>query len=143
MPREGIIGVTSHSRIAGAIGPVCHSLRDIDLFQRVLFTTRSWRHDIKLVPLGWRDVDANGKGAGFEGWSGAGNKLRVGVMLDDGHVRPVQPIKRALNTMIGKLSNFDKVEVEYIPGKWFAEGWKITVSHTTLRIPLRSVRADS
>ena len=110
----------------GAIGPVCHSLRDIDLFYRVLFDTPTWQHDIKLVPLGWRSVDSDGKGAGYKGWSGEGNKLRIGVMRDDGVVRPVKPIRRAIDAAVEKLKQSGDVEVIEFPAKWFEEGWEIT-----------------
>lgn len=123
-----MLGVTALSRISGAIGPVAHSRQDMDLFYRVLFATPSWKHDIKLVPLGWREVDLKGKGAGFEGWSGAGNRLRVGIMRDDGVVRPVKPIRRAIDAMVKQLEGRDDVEVVDFSAEHFEEAWKLTVS---------------
>ena len=123
-----MLGVTAHSRVMGAIGPVCHSKRDMDLFFRTLFATPSWKHDIKLVNLGWRDVTPDGKGAGLDGWSGQGNKLRVGYMSDDGVVRPVRPIQRAMQATIEKLKGSANVEMVHFPAKLFEEGWSITVS---------------
>ena len=136
VPRDGMLGLTAHSRIMGAIGPVCHSKRDLDLFYRVLFDTPTWQRDIKLVPLGWRDVNSEGQGAGFNGWSGAGNKLRIGVMRDDGVVRPVKPIRRAIEAVVVKLGSAGDVELVEFPAKWFEEGWAITVrsSHVSNRV---------
>jgi Asp-tRNA(Asn)/Glu-tRNA(Gln) amidotransferase A subunit family amidase len=131
VPREGMLGVTSVSRISGAIGPVSHSVRDMDLFYRVLFATPSWKHDIKLVNLGWRDVSPEGKGMGFDGWSGEGNKLRVGVMRDDGVVRPVKPIRRAIDAAVAKLEASGVAEVVEFPAQFFEEGWALTVSGRT------------
>lgn len=132
VPRDGVLGTTALTRIAGAIGPVAHSLQDLDLFYRVLFASPTWKHDVKLVPLGWREADKNGKGIGFEGWSGSGNKLRIGVMWDDGVVRPVKPIRRAMQAMVDKLKARNDVEVVDFPAELFEEAWKLTVRPTAL-----------
>lgn len=100
----------------------------MDLFYRVLFATHSWKRDIKLVPLGWREADASGRGLGFDGWSGKGNKLRVGVMRDDGVVRPVKPIRRAMDRIISKLEGRDDVELVEFPARYFEESWALTVN---------------
>ncbi|WWC59840.1 uncharacterized protein I303_102402 [Kwoniella dejecticola CBS 10117] len=126
VPRDGMLGVTAHSRICGSIGPVCHSVRDMDLFYKVLFEAQSWKHDIKLVPLGWRHVDTNGQGAGFDGWSGQGNTMRIGIIRDDGVVRPVAPVRRALDAVVGKLSARTDVELVEFPQLFSKEAWSIT-----------------
>ncbi|WVF72560.1 hypothetical protein IAT40_007377 [Kwoniella sp. CBS 6097] len=126
VPRDGMLGVTALSRISGAIGPICHSVRDMDLFYRVLFATPSWKHDIKLVPLGWREVSEEGRGSGFVGWSGQGNKLRIGVIREDGVVRPVASIRQALDKLVKKLEIRDDVEVVEFPTKFAKEAWLLT-----------------
>lgn len=132
-----MLGVTAHSRVMGALGPVCHSKRDMDLFFRTLFASPSWKHDIKLVNIGWREVSREGKGAGFDGWSGQGNKLRVGVMPDDGVVRPVKPIRRAMQATVEKLKSNPEVEVVECPAKWFEESWGLTVSRMRCEMQCR------
>ena len=132
VPRAGVDGITSHSRIAGTVGPVCHSRRDLDLWMRVLLGGQAWKRDIKLVHTPWRDAGLDGTGCGYDGWSGKGNKLRVGVMMDDGHLRPVRSITRAMEGMVARLQGFEGVEVVDMPapeGIW-EEGWKLTVCHS-------------
>ncbi|RSH85351.1 hypothetical protein EHS25_004747 [Saitozyma podzolica] len=74
----------------------------------------------------WRDVDDSGRGAGFDGWSGVGGKLRVGVMWEDGVVRPVKPTRRTLQTMEDKLRRLSGVELVDFAPESVPEIWKIT-----------------
>ncbi|GFZ47549.1 Putative amidase C550.07 [Saitozyma sp. JCM 24511] len=126
LPRGGGVGRTSVSRIAGSVGPAAHSLRDMDLFIRVILAAQPWKQDVTLTPLPWRDVDDRGWGAGFEGWSGRCGKLRIGVMWEDGVVRPVKPVRRALETMVRTLETHPGVELVDFVGESVAEIWSIT-----------------
>jgi len=55
-------------------------------------------------------------------------KLRIGILRDDGVVRPVTPITRALDTIGARLQGNPAFEVvEYEPYK-SAEAWDIIVS---------------
>lgn len=128
LPRGGIVGVTSVSRIAGCIGPAAHSLRDLELLVRIVLSAEPWKQDVTLVPMPWREVDERGVGAGCEGWSGEGGRLRVGIMWEDGVVRPVKPTRRALEGMVGKLREHPRVELVDFTPESVAEIWKITVS---------------
>ncbi|GFZ48497.1 Putative amidase C550.07 [Saitozyma sp. JCM 24511] len=126
LPRGGIVGVTSVSRIAGCIGPAAHSLRDLELLVRIVLSAEPWKQDVTLVPMPWREVDERGVGAGCEGWSGEGGRLRVGIMWEDGVVRPVKPTRRALEGMVGKLREHPRVELVDFTPESVAEIWKIT-----------------
>jgi hypothetical protein len=78
--------------------------------------------------MSWRDVDDRGVGAGCDGWSGEEGRLRVGIMWEDGVVRPVKPTRRALESMMGKLREHPRVELVDFSPESVAEIWKITVS---------------
>jgi hypothetical protein len=119
LPRGGIVG---------CIGPAAHSLRDLELLVRIVLSAEPWKRDVTLVPMPWRDVDARGVGAGCEGWSGEGGRLRVGIMWEDGVVRPVRPTRRALEGMADKLRDHPRVELVDFTPEFVAEIWKITVS---------------
>jgi hypothetical protein len=86
---------------------------------------QSWMNDPTLLPLPWRSCEG-GKGLGYKGWLGEGGKLRVGVMRDDGRVRPVGSMKRALDGMVEKLRG--SVEIVEVEPKFFEESWELVVS---------------
>jgi amidase len=132
IPRAGLEGITSTSRVAGTIGPVCHSVADMELFFRVIFDAQPWKTDITLVNEPWRPVEESGKGLGYEGWSGAGGKLRVGVMRDDGMVRPVKPVRRAMDATVEALVSSGLAEIVEMEPMGFEEGWELTVSDCLL-----------
>jgi amidase len=89
-----------------------------------------WKYDSSLLPLPWRSVDEKGKGLGYDAWSGEGGKLRVGIMRDDGHVRPVGSINRALEGAIVALGKAG-VECVDVEPKFFKESWELVVGPRT------------
>ena len=99
----------------------------MSLFFQVALDGKPWRAESALVNIPWRPVDASGKGLGFDGWSGAGGKLRVGIMWSDGHVRPVKPIHRALEAVSRALKLSGRAEVQDIEPFGFAESSALTV----------------
>ncbi|KAL9083098.1 MAG: hypothetical protein Q9159_005972 [Coniocarpon cinnabarinum] len=88
---EGIIGV---------YGPLSTTLEGINLFMRTVLAPSPWLTEPSLVPLPWReDVDFLPK------------KLKVGVMWDDGVVKPHPPIQRALRGTVANLREAGDVEI--------------------------------
>lgn len=128
MPKRGIIGITSVSRIAGTPGPVAHSVRDLQLFFETLYSGRPWLNDISLVNLPWRQVDDEGKGLGYDRWQGTNGRLRIGIVREDGVVRPVRPIHRAMDLMVKALTSHGKAEVVEYDCKGWDAAWDITVT---------------
>lgn len=115
---------------------MAHSLRDLELFVRVVFQAEPWREDGLLMPLPWRDVSEDGSGLGLRPWQGENGKLRVGVVYDDGVVRPVKPTRRAIQDVVSKLAEYG-VEVEPFrgfetrdgkPGIDVARAWQLTAA---------------
>ncbi|KAM0791673.1 hypothetical protein ACM66B_006265 [Microbotryomycetes sp. NB124-2] len=97
--------------IMGTAGPLAHSARDIELFMSVVLGPESsiWLQDPNVLEMPWRE--------GRRGcWQDGNRKLRVGVMWDDGEVRPTKPIERAMNAEVGKLQNSQLVQVkDFLP----------------------------
>ncbi|KAI0466009.1 amidase signature domain-containing protein [Xylaria cf. heliscus] len=88
--------------ILGTIGPLSTSLEGISLFVRTVLRARPWRKEPSLVNIPWREgADEEVKG----------RKLRVGVIWDDGVVRPHPPIAAALSRVVEKLRESGKVEI--------------------------------
>ena len=113
--------VPGRDSILGTIGPLAHSLRDVELLMSVVLseTAAPWKLDSSLLELPW--------GSGRKGsWEDKKRKLRVGVMECDGVVRPTAPTARALSEMVEKLKGRpDEVEVVSFPAWKSREGWEL------------------
>ncbi|KAJ7678343.1 amidase signature domain-containing protein [Mycena rosella] len=95
--------------ILSTFGPLCRSLRDVDLFFSVVLGCKPWQQEHALVPLPWAIPTA-------PRWSGAAGRIRVGVMWHDGVVLPQPPVRRALEALVDVLRRDGAFEVvEYPP----------------------------
>lgn len=96
-------------------GPMGRHIDDLGMYMRLILATEPWRTDPRVLHMPWRDVVLP-------------RKLRVGVLRDDGVVRPVKPIRRAIEHVVAKLEKDERFEVvEYAPYK-DKEAWDILVS---------------
>jgi amidase len=87
-------------------GPLARSLRDLTTYCRAVVGAGPHLRDPRCLPLPWRAEDAD-----RVRW----RKLRVGVMWDDGVVRPTPPVGRALREVVGKLKAAGHEVVEWAP----------------------------
>ena len=95
----------------GTLGPMSPSLEAVELFMKTVVESEPWKTDLSLHQMPWRKVGP------FLGAS-SGKKLTVGVMWDDGVVKPAPAITRALQEVVDKLKNVPNVEViEWKPYK--------------------------
>ena len=104
--------------ILGTCGPMGRSVRDLELFIDTILAASPWNTDPACVKMPWRKGEVVFKG---------GETPRVGVMWDDGVVRPQPPMRRALAVAVMKLRAADIEVVDYAPYK-SAEAWEIIVS---------------
>ncbi|KAJ7102729.1 amidase signature domain-containing protein [Mycena epipterygia] len=112
LPRgTGSAPLPGANSIVETYGPMCRSLRDMDLWFSVVIGSKPWLREYDLVPIPWRmSTPAT--------WSGSNGRIRVGVMWHDGVVMPQQPIRRALKALVDALSKDPAFEiVEYQPFK--------------------------
>lgn len=97
--------------IMGTLGPMAPSLEAIDLFMKTVVDSEPWTTDLSLHQMPWRKV-------GPFLSAGASKKLTVGVMWDDGVVKPAPSVTRALQEVVAKLKDVPNVEViEWKPYK--------------------------
>ncbi len=104
-------------------GPVSTSLAGIKLFVQSVLDQQPHLVEPALVPLPWRHQ------ASFLPPATAGKpRLTVGVMWTDGVVRPHPPVRRALQTLVDRLSaSPDIAVVEWTPFR-HDHAWEILVS---------------
>jgi len=86
--------------ILGALGPICRSLRDIDIFFDTVLAMEPWRQDHSLNPLPWRREKKEEL-----------KKIRVAFMEHDGVVRPHPPILRGIRKLRQRLAASKSFEI--------------------------------
>ncbi|KAI7549679.1 fatty-acid amide hydrolase [Hortaea werneckii] len=87
----GLYGINAgQESIRGVAGPLGQSLNDLELFQKALLDQQPWDIDTTLIPVPWRDVELP-------------TNFTVGVMMDDGIVKPHPPVLRALESTSKRL----------------------------------------
>ena len=89
--------MSSNEAIQGTSGPICPSFEGLNLFMKLILDTEPWKKDLSLYPLPWRDTKSyflreNGQ-----------HQINIGVMWDDGVVKPSAPVTRALKELVNKL----------------------------------------
>lgn len=109
-------------QIIPVIGPMSRSLEGIKLFMKTLLDQKPWILDPSLVSIPWNTssllrMDAAGK-----------KKLRVGVLSDDGVVKPHPPILRGINTLVEKLKGNPDIDIVDFPPYKHDEAWRIIAS---------------
>ncbi|EXJ79376.1 hypothetical protein A1O3_08878 [Capronia epimyces CBS 606.96] len=90
--------------IHGVVGPLGHSVEDLELFMKSLLDQCPWKEDMSLVPVPWRTAGPP-----------ATASLTVGIMKDNGLVHPHPPITRALELAEKKLIAAGVRVVEWKP----------------------------
>ncbi|EXJ79411.1 hypothetical protein A1O3_08913 [Capronia epimyces CBS 606.96] len=107
-----IVAVGGQIAISATVGPVGHSIRDLELFCRVSSDFRPWLHDPAVVPKPWIPVEAP-------------RKTSIGVMWWDEVVMPHPPILRAMKSAVEKLKLAGHEVVEFKPYR-HQHAWDIT-----------------
>ncbi|KAM5377870.1 hypothetical protein ACJZ2D_004774 [Fusarium nematophilum] len=86
------------------ISPLANCVEDLNLFQKAILDQQPWDIETSLVPLPWKRVESFRPG-----------QFTVGVIWDDGHVRPHPPVTRALKTAVTKLRDAGVKVVDFEP----------------------------
>ncbi|KAJ5778297.1 hypothetical protein N7520_001543 [Penicillium odoratum] len=109
------VAAIGQETIHGVIGPLASSsLEDIELFQKAVLDQEPWDVETSLVPVPWKTVTPT-------------RSMTVGIMWDDGIVRPHPPVTRALKLAKEKLVAAGINVVDWEPYK-HDHGWKIISS---------------
>lgn len=89
--------------VGSSLGPMATSLRDIELFMSSVVNeqTRPWEREHTTLPTPWRIVDSL-----LCSSASSPRTLVVGVMMEDGVVRPTTPVRRALSHWVDKLQAY-------------------------------------
>jgi len=92
----------SDSNPGSAIGPLAIDLSRLRLWCETILSTEPWLQDRDCLPIPWRDVTAP-------------QRLKVGMLINDGVVNPSPPVQRVLKEAAEKLNTagHDVVELDW------------------------------
>jgi amidase len=113
-------GFTHHAfsaelNVECSTGPMCRSLRDMDVFTKLLIDAEPWLVDPRLIPRPWSGLSTNVK-----------RPLKIGIIEDDGFIFPQPPVHRAIAWVKQCLSDpthSSKFEVKPFKPYNAAEAW--------------------
>ncbi|KAF3399618.1 hypothetical protein DPV78_007112 [Talaromyces pinophilus] len=91
--------------IPAVAGPLSTSRGGLRLIMKAAIDSKPWLTEPSLLPIPWRD-DVSHLTQGT-----TGKKLKIGVLWDDGVVKPHPPVTRALKEVVGKLRDAPGVEI--------------------------------
>jgi len=95
-------GFGAELNVLCSTGPMCSTMRDMDLFVKVIKDAQPHLEDPRLVPIPWKGLSG----------TGPKNPLKVGIMMHDGHIVPQPPVTRALEWALSKLKGLPGIEVK-------------------------------
>ncbi|KAJ0422015.1 putative amidase [Aspergillus carlsbadensis] len=96
LPMDGFLPApfAAELNVLCSTGPMGTSLRDMDMFMRLMANARPYLLDPRLVPIPWTGLQTS-----------LGRRLKVGIIRNDGFIEPQPPVKRAIAWAENILSN--------------------------------------
>ncbi|OAQ74163.1 acetamidase [Pochonia chlamydosporia 170] len=129
-------GIPAELNILCSTGPMCLTLRDMDLFMRVILGAEPWIEDPRIIPIPW---------TGLKSSIGASSpqKLRIGIMMHDDVIIPQPPVTRSLKWAKSQLENagfqtkpFKPYKVAQIMKSLREAYWPASVKYTDIHYAL-------
>ncbi|KAK4552237.1 hypothetical protein LTR86_010591 [Recurvomyces mirabilis] len=111
--------------IIPVIGPLSTSLEGIKLFTKTLIDQKPWLYEPVCVSIPWKDTSS---GTLLRKASSGQRRLRIGVLADDGVVKPHPPILRGINSVMDRLKDHSDIEVIEFPPYKSEEAWRVISS---------------
>ncbi|OTB01073.1 hypothetical protein M426DRAFT_14791 [Hypoxylon sp. CI-4A] len=95
LPYHGVpVSTEGQEHVPSSVGPLARSLASMTEAMRELVRMQPWELDARCAPIPWRDEIVE---------QFRSEPLTIGVLTDDGVVRPHPPITRVLLSLIEKL----------------------------------------
>lgn len=90
LPTMGMMGPKDgNESVNGGLGPMARSVSSMELWLKAQLANEPWEFDPTCIPMPWNEQEAKQNV----------NKLRVGVIWDDGVVRPTPPVTVCLSEL--------------------------------------------
>ncbi|KAL7629777.1 hypothetical protein AAE478_001300 [Parahypoxylon ruwenzoriense] len=95
LPYNGVpVSTEGQEHVPSSVGPLARNLPSLVLVMKELIRMQPWEHDARCAPVPWREDI-------FQGFKCT--PLTIGLLVDDGMVRPHPPIRRVLLSLVEKL----------------------------------------
>ncbi|KIV86728.1 hypothetical protein PV11_02323 [Exophiala sideris] len=100
VPHSGVrdLAVPGTDGVRSAAGPLATSLRDCGLLMKAVMESETWRYDSAVVSVPWRNLKVK-------------EKLRIGLVDDNGIHTPSPPIRRGLSKATQLLGRSNEIEI--------------------------------
>lgn len=129
LPLDGLAAtMLGQEQIVPVVGPMSTSLEGIKVFMKTLIDQKPWLYDPSLNPLPWKQPSSRPSGTLLRCGANGSRKLRIGVLADDGIVRPHPPILRGITTLISRIQHHPDIEIVPFPAYKHDEAWRIISS---------------
>ncbi|KAM0350574.1 hypothetical protein ACHAPU_003058 [Fusarium lateritium] len=96
-------------------GPMCRSLRDMNLFMECVLSVKPYLNDPTVVPIPWTGLSTS-----------LNRRLKIGIISNDGFIEPQPPVKRALSWvkhLLADIKYADLIEVKDFKVIGAEEAW--------------------
>ncbi|CAM1501287.1 Fc.00g104490.m01.CDS01 [Cosmosporella sp. VM-42] len=107
-------GFGAELNVLCSTGPMCSSLRDMDLFMSVMAAAKPYLTDPRLIPIPWTGLNTPPKS----------KPLKIEFMMNDGVIVPQPPVVKALEWAQSKLKGLDTVSVKCFEPYGMAQAMK-------------------
>ncbi|KAI2472487.1 amidase [Annulohypoxylon bovei var. microspora] len=95
LPYYGVpVSTEGQEHVPSSIGPLARNLPSLTLVMKELVQMKPWEHDARCAPVPWRDETLQ---------KFRSEPLTIGLLTDDGVVRPHPPVRRVLLSLVEKL----------------------------------------
>ncbi|KAH6654050.1 amidase signature domain-containing protein [Truncatella angustata] len=95
LPYTGVpVSTEGQEHVPSSVGPMARSLSSITHVMKSLIDAQPWKYDARCAPIPWRHDIYD---------SSVSRPLTIGVLFDDGVVRPHPPITRVLKSAVEAL----------------------------------------
>ncbi|KAI1623931.1 amidase [Exophiala viscosa] len=100
VPHGGVrdLAVPGTDGVRSTAGPMATSIRDCQLLMKAIMESETWRYDSTVVSVPWRGLKVR-------------EKLRIGLVEDNGIDTPSPPIRRSFNEAARLLQGINEIEV--------------------------------
>jgi amidase len=121
VPHGGVRDLTTPGTdgVRSTAGPMATSLRDVALFLKTTMQAETWQYDSTVISVPWRNLKPK-------------EKLRIGLVLDEGIYTASPPVRRGLKNAADLLQRSNRIEIVPLTLPNVAEHYGDLVRYCTL-----------